>query len=736
MLQADGLALSLRGALERVCIPLARAAAAFVRASGWLPFGFARLDDHARERFGRSGRWVRDLAALGGALDSFPLLAGSLTGDDGGPPIGRVAALAIARVASPVSLDAWVAVARAAPVRDLRAAARAARAAGSSWPPGVDPSGAQEDVASGGAFDGQPEAASGGGPHGVAPDPDDDLSERSLVRIPVPSPVLAAFDEALDLYRCVEGTEASATAFVEAFVAESLTGARESELRDPASADASNDANHLALRAGPGLARVESALARATANWSHLPPSSSASWALALAGVSLARLDRLAREAGTGSPAELDGQIRALLALENDMEGRLGRLLAEMADRGAWPRLRFAGVGHYAEQRLGLSHTSAEDRARAARALHRFPRLRAAYEDGRIGLEVTLLVLRILDDAPVDGTTEAAWLARAEEATVKRLRDEARALRRAAVLGRRDSTVRGAPDPDARAGPAPIPDAGTSAVPAPLAGAGTHPVPAPLADAEWHASLRRAPGTARERLLRFGALAVGWADGAGALPSPDVFLRLRLPHELACDFLDAVEASRRTLSDLADQVPWDEPWPDPDSAPSVLAARTFSTRSRRVPAWVGLLAMIEEFVSTWDGEARAADGQRPAGAAPADRVRPDRAEPERAGPEIPAVPATPRRHGDAVYIRDGWRCSAPGCTSRRNLEDHHLIYRSHQGTDDLSNRTCLCRFHHGRGEHGGLASCKGAAPLGITWRLGRPDLATWYRNERRIGGPA
>jgi hypothetical protein len=44
----------------------------------------------------------------------------------------------------------------------------------------------------------------------------------------------------------------------------------------------------------------------------------------------------------------------------------------------------------------------------------------------------------------------------------------------------------------------------------------------------------------------------------------------------------------------------------------------------------------------------------------------------------------------------------------------------------------LCRFHHQRGEHGGLMSVRGAAPLGLTWRLGRPDLSVAYRNERRI----
>ena len=95
----------------------------------------------------------------------------------------------------------------------------------------------------------------------------------------------------------------------------------------------------------------------------------------------------------------------------------------------------------------------------------------------------------------------------------------------------------------------------------------------------------------------------------------------------------------------------------------------------------------------------------------------------------------PRRPGDEIYIRDGWRCTAPGCTSRRNLEDHHIRYRSRGGDDDPANRICLCRFHHQRGEHGGLASCRGRAPTGVVWRLGRKDAApTWYRNERRIAG--
>jgi 5-methylcytosine-specific restriction endonuclease McrA len=120
-----------------------------------------------------------------------------------------------------------------------------------------------------------------------------------------------------------------------------------------------------------------------------------------------------------------------------------------------------------------------------------------------------------------------------------------------------------------------------------------------------------------------------------------------------------------------------------------------------VPAWVGLLALLEDYVITWD-------------------------DPRAAG----------RRSAEATYRRDGWRCAAPGCTSRSHLEEHHVHYRSRGGDNAASNRICLCRFHHQRGEHGGLASCRGRAPLDVLWRLGRRTLATWFRNERRVEAPA
>ena len=67
-----------------------------------------------------------------------------------------------------------------------------------------------------------------------------------------------------------------------------------------------------------------------------------------------------------------------------------------------------------------------------------------------------------------------------------------------------------------------------------------------------------------------------------------------------------------------------------------------------------------------------------------------------------------------------------------HLEGHHVRYRSRGGDDSPGNRLCLCRFHHKQGEHGGLASCRGVAPLQVDWRLGAHDVAVRYRNDRRL----
>jgi len=623
--QADALAAALRGALHRIAVPLAASAAAFINAGGWTAFGHARLADHARERFGRSGRWVRDQAELGAALRRLPALAAALTGDDGGAPLGIVAARLVGGVATADSLPRWAELARCVPVRELRRRVRAARDGGG------------ELVARAGEGTTMDSTAM----HSTDGPAEDQDQPRRHVVLAVPISLRPAFDEALDLFRAVEGHQSTLTAFLEALVAEGLCG------------DTPADVSDVSLHRTSGRDAVEAALERSTDCWSHLPGAGETSWALALAGSSLLRLEELSAVAGSGGAASLDGQISALLCLHHEMEVRLGRLLHEMGERRAWSRLRFAGVGHYAERRLGLSRTAMEDRVRLARALERLPRLRRAHQDGRVGHEAARCVVRLLGPGPVDAAVEERWVKRAAEATVKRLQDEGRALRRQGHPGCAE----------------------------------------PLEDAAWHQSLRREPGTARRRVLRLGM--------AAALdPVSSVFLRFRIPASLSEDLLLSIEAARSALTAAVEQVPWDEPWPEAAPLPSVAAARTFSVRARRVPAWVGLLKLLEDFVLTWDG---AAGRQR-------------------------------KSSGHAVFARDGWRCMAPGCTSRRHLENHHVTYRSHGGGDDLANRVCLCRFHHQRGEHGGLLSCRGRAPLALSWQLGRRELAQTFRNERLLSG--
>ena len=77
----------------------------------------------------------------------------------------------------------------------------------------------------------------------------------------------------------------------------------------------------------------------------------------------------------------------------------------------------------------------------------------------------------------------------------------------------------------------------------------------------------------------------------------------------------------------------------------------------------------------------------------------------------------------SVFERDDWRCTVPGCSSRRNLHAHHIVFRSLGGGDEPENLTTLCAFHHQRGVHGGVITVRGRAPHALTYEVGlRPGL--------------
>ncbi|MDQ7821541.1 MAG: hypothetical protein RDV48_01965 [Candidatus Eremiobacteraeota bacterium] len=68
-----------------------------------------------------------------------------------------------------------------------------------------------------------------------------------------------------------------------------------------------------------------------------------------------------------------------------------------------------------------------------------------------------------------------------------------------------------------------------------------------------------------------------------------------------------------------------------------------------------------------------------------------------------------------TLARDNYQCQAPGCKCRRNLHSHHIIFRSHGGSDKLQNRITLCMAHHLRCLHEGHLIIRGRAPYGLTF---------------------
>jgi hypothetical protein len=95
------------------------------------------------------------------------------------------------------------------------------------------------------------------------------------------------------------------------------------------------------------------------------------------------------------------------------------------------------------------------------------------------------------------------------------------------------------------------------------------------------------------------------------------------------------------------------------------------------------------------------------------------------------------QHRDPIFARDGWRCTVPGCGSRKNLHDHHRQFRSRGGTNDRSNRTSNCAWHHLRGIHAGLVRVSGKAPDDLVWELGlAPGRAALllFRGDRYLRG--
>lgn len=85
----------------------------------------------------------------------------------------------------------------------------------------------------------------------------------------------------------------------------------------------------------------------------------------------------------------------------------------------------------------------------------------------------------------------------------------------------------------------------------------------------------------------------------------------------------------------------------------------------------------------------------------------------------------------AILERDDYRCRAPGCTARKHLEVHHIVFRSQGGSETPDNLITLCHAHHHHAVHRGTLRITGEAPHALVWEFG----SRRYLGERRVQRP-
>jgi uncharacterized protein DUF222 len=139
-------------------------------------------------------------------------------------------------------------------------------------------------------------------------------------------------------------------------------------------------------------------------------------------------------------------------------------------------------------------------------------------------------------------------------------------------------------------------------------------------------------------------------------------------------------------------------------------------------AQVALMVCPSCKAATADGAGMIADitpAQRDAAMCDAELLGDVEREPERVRKTI-----TPRLRRQ-VFARDRHRCTVPGCRSARNLDIHHVQFRSHGGSHEIWNITIQCSAHHAL-LHEGKLRVWGKAP-DLVYERRTEDDDGWQR---------
>jgi hypothetical protein len=371
--------------------------------------------------------------------------------------------------------------------------------------------------------------------------------------------------------------------------------------------------------------------------------------------VAVAAARGLASFEGAGCD-EIDGSVRTLSQALARHELELSRLVLRFHRANGFRRLGYATETQYARERLGLSHSSMLTRRSLALRLETLSRVAAALGAGQIGVEAALQVVRV-----ATSRTEAAWVERARQRTIKHLREEvAAALTAVSISGESDCP----PPADAEL------DAFHELERAVVSGRACERRPADgprvARGVDVTGLVEPASEQRRAWLVMLGSLA-GWLESGLQLSAAG-----RKGSGVSGGSSRVSSAGRVVLRWRVSRATY--AW-----------WRGLEAQARCwLPCGMSWLRFL--CLSVWQAWRHLIGGDVAYG---------------------------------QIYIRDRYRCTSPVC-SRRDVTPHHLQFRSAGGSDAAYNMTTVCSWCHLCGVHGGRIRAVGTAQL-IRWELGAID---------------
>ena len=657
-----------------VDLRLGRLLARLDEMSGCVALGFARLADYAAERLGVPARRARDLVTLARGLAPLPRLAAAFEAGD----VSRSQVRLLLRVATPDTESTWLARARALNVRLLDREVRAALAAADA--PRDTDTGATTDARAAADADSAID--------------DDDAPPGEWVDLPVPRRLGPLWDRAVELARRASGSSDPVWSCIEIIAADFLSGVPDlaallaHDPGPPASpGDADPDEAVDDADPRPPAERDDTDLFEEVIR-SLEEDSGARRWSPAPERLSIV-LPESADPRPDDTPRAIDRRLRELVGLRQNIAWHQGRLLRVFVGRRLYRELGFLSFSRYCRERAGLGVRRAWDLIALERRLWLLPRIADAYRSGALSWVRAAAISRVATEA-----TEDAWLRLAQSVTVRRLAEEVSLAQQQddALLSDGEVAAADSSAPRGLAGPGPAGPPGLDAE-------GRVQLLAPAArekvGSQMDADSRAAAAAPIGAASPASASAASDDPGVQTSVAADGWTRLRFwaPQDIAALWHQAMRAAQALLSAErisspgADAVP--DPAPDaasdPASDPASDAEPDTGRDAAPPPDWLCAERILSAFIDSWS-------------------VRAD---------------PTWRRH-HRIFERDAWRCRVPGCTSRRNLQVHHVVFRSQGGDDEDANLAVLCAAHHLQGIHRGRVRCH-ALPGGLlAWEFA-PD---------------